>query len=231
MVKIFLVEDEIVVREGIKNNVNWLENDFIFSGEASDGELAYPMIKKIKPDIVITDIRMPFMDGLQLSRLLKEEMPWIKIIILSGYEEFDYAKEAIEIGVTQYLLKPISSTELMKCMKEVRKVIRKEQEEKQNYEIYKKEIKEYEEDEKRHLFHDIINKTVSPVSLLGRGKKLNIELGSIAYLIILFKLNIAADTIDESNHIVYAKENWIHYWRRIIMLFPLVYYSMSRHYF
>ncbi|HHX12848.1 MAG TPA: response regulator [Clostridiales bacterium] len=206
MLKVFLVEDEIVVREGIKNNVNWSENDFIFSGEASDGELAYPMIKEIKPDIVITDIRMPFMDGLQLSRLLKQEMPWIKIIILSGYEEFDYAKEAIEIGITRYLLKPISSTELMKCMKEVRNVIRKEQEEKQNYEIYKKEIKEYEEDEKRNLFHDIINKTVSPVSLLGRGKKLNIELSSMVYLIILFKMNIAADTIDESHHVVEAKE-------------------------
>ena len=206
MLKVFLVEDEIVVREGIKNNVNWLENDFIFSGESSDGELAYPMIKEIKPDIVITDIRMPFMDGLQLSRLLKQEMPWIKIIILSGYEEFNYAKEAIEIGITRYLLKPISSTKLMKCMKEVRSIIQKEREEKQNYEIYKNEMKEYEEDEKRNLFHDIINKTESPISLLERGKKLNVELSSMVYLIILFKINTSSDTRDEPQHIVEAKE-------------------------
>ena len=108
MLKVFLVEDEVVMRNGIKNNIPWESEGFQFVGEASDGELAYPLIKKEKPDILITDIRMPFMDGLELSRLVKKELPQIKIIILSGYNEFDYAKTAINIGVTDYLLKPIS---------------------------------------------------------------------------------------------------------------------------
>ena len=69
MLKVFLVEDEFVVREGIKNNIDWASRGYEFCGEASDGELAFPMIQKLKPDIVITDIRMPFMDGLMLSRL------------------------------------------------------------------------------------------------------------------------------------------------------------------
>ena len=69
MVKVFLVEDEFVVREGIKNNIDWLANGFDFCGEASDGELAYSMIQKTQPDILITDIKMPFMDGLTLSRI------------------------------------------------------------------------------------------------------------------------------------------------------------------
>ena len=90
MIKVFLVEDEVVMRNGIKNNIPWEKEGLIFAGEASDGELAYPMIKKAQPDILITDIRMPFMDGLELSELVKKEFPKIKIIILSGYNEFDY---------------------------------------------------------------------------------------------------------------------------------------------
>lgn len=100
MLKVFLVEDEIIMRKGIKNNIDWEKEGFQFIGEASDGELAYPMIKKMQPDILITDIKMPFMDGLELSSIVKKEIPEIKIIILSGYNEFEYAKKAIGIGVT-----------------------------------------------------------------------------------------------------------------------------------
>ena len=72
MLKVFLVEDEFVIREGIKNNIDWKAHGYEFCGEAGDGELAYPMIQKLRPDIVITDIRMPFMDGLELSRLIRK---------------------------------------------------------------------------------------------------------------------------------------------------------------
>ena len=104
MMKVFLVEDEFVVREGIKNNINWEAHGYDFCGEASDGEIAYSLIQKEQPDIVITDIKMPFMDGLQLSRLIKAEYPWIEIILLTGYEDFQYAREAIRIGVSCYCL-------------------------------------------------------------------------------------------------------------------------------
>ena len=102
MYKVFLVDDEIVVREGIRDNVSWELTDFLLAGEAPDGEMALPLIQEIKPDILITDIKMPFMDGLQLSRIIKRNMPWIKIMILSGHDEFNYAQEAISIGVEEY---------------------------------------------------------------------------------------------------------------------------------
>lgn len=114
MIKVFLVEDEFVVRQGIKNNIDWNGRGYEFCGDASDGEMAYPMIKAARPDIVITDIKMPFMDGIELSRLIKKELPNTEIIILSGYEEFEYAKESIKIGVAQYLTKPISGDDLLK---------------------------------------------------------------------------------------------------------------------
>ena len=100
MIKVFLVEDEAVIRRGIKNKIPWEAEGFEFAGEASDGELAYPLIRKTKPDIVITDIKMPFMDGLELASIIRKELPDTKIIILSGYNEFEYAKKAISIGVT-----------------------------------------------------------------------------------------------------------------------------------
>ena len=129
-IKVFLVEDEMVIRRGIKNSIDWEKEGYIFCGEASDGELAYPMIIKEKPDILITDIRMPFMDGLELCKLVKEELPNIKILILSGYDEFDYAKEAIRLGVTEYLLKPISSGKLLEALNGVSESIRREKEDK-----------------------------------------------------------------------------------------------------
>ncbi len=126
--KVFLVEDEIIMREGIRNNIEWEKEGFEFVGEASDGELAYPLIQESKPDILITDIRMPFMDGLELSRRVKKEMPHIKIIVLSGYDEFEYAREGIRIGITEYLLKPIDGNKLLEAVKRVAQLIRSEQE-------------------------------------------------------------------------------------------------------
>ncbi|MCR5747507.1 MAG: response regulator, partial [Lachnospiraceae bacterium] len=103
MVKLFLCEDEIVMRDGIKKHIDWEKEGIEFVGEAADGELAYPMILEQKPDILITDIKMPFMDGLELSELVRKELPNIKIIILSGYDEFSYAQKAVSLGVTEYL--------------------------------------------------------------------------------------------------------------------------------
>ena len=113
MVKVFLVEDEAIIRRGIRDNIDWASHGFEFAGEAGDGEYAYPLILKAQPDILVTDLKMPFMDGLELSRLVKKTLPRTRIIVLSGYNEFEYAKEAIKIGISDYLLKPVSSAGLI----------------------------------------------------------------------------------------------------------------------
>ena len=128
MYKVFLVEDEIVVREGIRNSIPWEKIQYTLAGEATDGEIALPMIQDTKPDILITDIRMPFMDGLALSRIVKKTLPWIKIIILSGHDEFEYAREAISIGVDEYLLKPVSVQEMLNAMEKLARRIDEEKE-------------------------------------------------------------------------------------------------------
>ncbi len=119
MTKVFLVDDEIVIREGIRNSFPWMGTDYQLVGEAPDGEIALPMIRDTKPDILITDIRMPFMDGLELCRVVRRQMPWIGIVILSGYDEFEYARQAIQLGVKEYMLKPITSEELRQVLDKV----------------------------------------------------------------------------------------------------------------
>ena len=106
MLRVFLVEDESVIREGLRDKIPWEQYGFQFVGEAADGEMALPLIRKLKPDVLITDIKMPFMDGLSLSEMVKEEFPRTRIIIISGYDDFEYARQAIVVDVDQYLLKP-----------------------------------------------------------------------------------------------------------------------------
>lgn len=186
--KVFLVEDEYIVREGIKNNVDWAANGFTFCGEAGDGELAFPMIKKEQPDILITDIRMPFMDGLELSRLVKKELPHVKIMILSGYEEFEYAKTAIQIGIEEYLLKPINGDELLGAVKRVAEKIIEERETAKNQQEYQKDSLEYIENAKRELFYDLIRNEPALSEVIDRGKELELELTAECYNLLLLKI-------------------------------------------
>ena len=194
MLKVFLVEDEIVIREGIKNNIPWKEEGFDFVGEASDGELAFPLIQKLKPDILITDIRMPFTDGLELSRLVKKEFPKIKIIILSGYNEFNYAKEGINIGVAEYLLKPISSEKLLQ---EIKSIAAKIEEEKKHLEYvnrFKYEMQENRNIAKQKFFNELIFKELSLSEILEKANKLEMNLTAAIYNIILFKVMVSGET-------------------------------------
>lgn len=188
MLKVFLVEDEIVMREGIKNNVNWTEEGFEFVGDASDGELAYPMIQKKKPDILITDIKMPFMDGLELSRLVKKELPDTKIILLSGYDEFDYAKEAIEIGITDYLVKPITSVQLVEAVKKVEEKIQDDREKKASLQLSDKSVEEGKVAARQKLFRRMVSGKVPFSILMQESKEIEVELMADCYNLLLLQL-------------------------------------------
>ena len=116
MISLFLVEDERIARESIRDNVPWQEHDILFLGDAPDGEVALPQLLEKRPDILLTDIKMPFMDGLELARIVRKELPDTRIIILSGHNEFEYARKAITLGVNDYLLKPVSSRDILEAV-------------------------------------------------------------------------------------------------------------------
>lgn len=188
MVKVFLVEDEIVIRDGIKNSIQWEKEGFEFVGEAGDGELAYPMILKEQPDILITDIKMPFMDGLELSRLVKQELPDIKILILSGYDEFEYAKEAIRIGVAEYLLKPVSSNKLLEVLRSVTSAIVQERQEKELLRKYEADMLENREYQKDEFLNRILTQNLSVTEILAQAKALSMDLSAQLYNTVILEV-------------------------------------------
>ena len=120
MVKVFLVEDEAIIRRGIRDHIDWNANGFEFVGEAGDGEYAYPLIMKTKPDILVTDIKMPFMDGLELCRILTDRLPAARFVVFSGFDAFEYAKQAIQMNVVEYILKPINADELSAVLRRLK---------------------------------------------------------------------------------------------------------------
>ena len=187
MVKVYLVEDEIIIRQSIKNSIDWEKEGYEFVGDASDGELALPVILKEKPDILITDIRMPFMDGLELSRMVKAELPDIKIVILSGYDDFEYAKQAIKIGVAEYLLKPVSSAVLLEHLSEIAEKVRDEREDLALKKVYYQEMQENEELSKLKFLGELISGKLSLADAMEKGKRFHMNLSGPFYRIILFK--------------------------------------------
>ena len=132
MMKVFLVDDEIAIRESLRNSFPWEEKGFQLVGEAPDGEMALPMIRDLNVDILLTDIRMPFMDGIRLCEEVQRTMPWVERILLSGYDDFEYARKAISLGVREYLLKPVTAKELESALDRVRKQIEEKRREREN---------------------------------------------------------------------------------------------------
>lgn len=112
MYKAIIVDDEKKIRDGLKKLINWEEHGFIIVGQAGDGVEALELYARTKPSLVVTDIKMPRMDGLELACELKKTNPDISIIILSGYNDFNYAKQAIKANVSNYLMKPVNVDEL-----------------------------------------------------------------------------------------------------------------------
>lgn len=132
---VLLVDDEELVYDVMIKKMNWEEMGFHIEGYAHNGIEALEMAEEMLPDVVMTDIKMPYMDGLTLSKRLKKLYPNVKIIIFSGFDEFEYAKEAIKIEAEEYILKPIDSGELADVFARVKKALDKEIDEKRNIDM------------------------------------------------------------------------------------------------
>lgn len=200
MLRTFLVEDEVIIRENIKRMVPWEKYGFELVGEAADGEMALPLIRKSRPDILITDIKMPFMDGLTLSKLVKKEIPNIKIVILSGYDDFNYAKQAISIGVEDYLLKPITKNALLERLEEIRNHCEDEKTQQEYYEKFRMEMQEYEQYASRDFFENLVRGNMNVEEIYRRADKLNIDIVSEAYNILIFTPDINDNPYDSAEY-------------------------------
>ncbi len=186
MLRVFLVEDESIIREMLRDTVPWDQLGYQFVGEAGDGEMALPLIRQRKPDVLITDIRMPFMDGLALSRLVLQEFPAMKIIILSGYDDFEYARQAIGIGVERYLLKPVTKSALMEVLTQVRDKLEEELD-RQNYqERFRQEAQEYEQYARRRFVERVVSGQLTVQQIYEEAAGLDLDLRAQSYNLAFF---------------------------------------------
>ena len=132
--RVLLVDDEENIREGISRKMDWQGLGFSLAGEASNGRDALELAEEILPDVVLTDIKMPFMDGLELCGSLTELLPVSKFVIFSGFDDFEYAKQAIRRNVSEYILKPINADELSAVLRRLKAELDREREERRDTE-------------------------------------------------------------------------------------------------
>lgn len=188
MLKVFLAEDESIIRETLRDSVPWEKHGYSFVGEAADGELALPLIRQTKPDVLITDILMPFLDGLELSRQVLRELPETKIVILSGYDEFEYARRAISIGVEQYLLKPVTKTGLLEVLDGIREKIESERSQGNFLAQFHLEDQEYEQYARRRFFERAVSGRLDEEQIRAEAAQLELDLDARCWSIAFFSV-------------------------------------------
>jgi len=200
--KVFFVEDEIVTREGIRDNVDWRGNGFEFCGDAPDGEMALPLLQSAKPDVLITDIKMPFMDGLELCRIVRDCMPGIKIVILSGHDEFEYAQQAIKLGVKEYLLKPVTPQDLHQVLQKMATQLEQEEQERQNLQKLHEQVRENQAALRERLLFKLVIGAISPTEAIEQGQALGLDLIARCYLVLILRTELAdrSDSFDYSEY-------------------------------
>lgn len=188
MYKLMLVDDEEEERKGILNKIEWEKYGFEVVGEAANGMDALEIADKVMIDVVITDIRMPFMDGLTLCQRLREKYPNIKIIILTGYDQFEYARKAIKLDVVEYVLKPISSKELIEVLINIKNKMDEEIANRKNIEILKEYYLRSLPILKQAFLSSLVTNKMGSDEIKEKIKTYEIKLNGKAYGVALIKI-------------------------------------------
>ena len=190
MYKVFFVDDEASMRTGIRESIDWDKAGFALAGEAPDGEMALSLMQDIMPDILLTDVKMPFMDGLELARRTRKTMPWIKIVIISGHDEFEYAKQAITIGVEDYLLKPVTSSQLIETLNEIAGRIEEEKEKLRNVEELLEGTRRVRAE---RLISDLLYGGIGVKNALAMAEELDLPVAADYYMVMQIELYLSSN--------------------------------------
>lgn len=158
---IILVDDEEEVRKSIIKKIEWQAAGFRMVGDAENGEDAMEKIEMLEPDVVLTDIRMPYMDGLALAEKVRQRYPSIKVVIFSGYDDFEYAQKAIKLNVTEYILKPVNVEELTSILKRIKNNLDREIEEKRNLSRLREKYRNSLPIIREQFFNDLVHKNLN----------------------------------------------------------------------
>lgn len=191
MYKFLLVDDDAIIREGIRDNISWDKLGFNFIDESEDGNQAIKAIDKYKPDVILTDICMPFLDGLELANYISERLPKTKIILITGYDKFDYAQKAVKLNVCDFILKPITPDELINVLKKVKLDLDKEKASNRKLKNLKKKLNESFPILRERFLNKIIYGKLTPDEIKKRLKYFSIDFRYSFYSIIVVDIDIS----------------------------------------
>lgn len=174
--KIMLVDDEEEVRTSIIRKIDWEDAGFEVIGDAENGTEALEKIELNEPDVVLTDIRMPYMDGLALAERIRQLYPSMKIVIFSGFDEFEYAKKAIKLNVIEYILKPVNVEELTAILKKIKRNLDEEIEQKRNVNLLRESYIRNLPMIREHFLNDLIHGEMDRQAISGKLREYEIDI-------------------------------------------------------
>ncbi len=172
--KVMIVDDEPLVRDLLRKCVKWTDLGMQIIGEAASAQQALELIAKLTPDIVFTDICMPSMDGIELAEVIVAKYPRTKVVIVTGYEDFEYARRSIKAGVADYILKPINDDEITKVALKVKSLMEEEKTQFTEYCLLKEKLQESLPFLKEKFFHELLVRDFEAAELEKRLRGYNI---------------------------------------------------------
>lgn len=174
--RVLLVDDEEDIREGISRKMDWLGLGFSLVGEAANGQDALELAESLRPDVILTDIKMPFMDGLELCRILTDRLPAARFVVFSGFDAFEYAKQAIQMNVVEYILKPINADELSAVLRRLKNQLDRERAERRNVELLRSRYTENLPVLRELFYANLLDGHIEPGTERERAARLDIDL-------------------------------------------------------
>jgi two-component system, response regulator YesN len=174
--RILIIDDEPVVREGISETIEWGTHGFELVGACRDGREGLQAVEELRPDVVLTDICMPFVDGLELAATIGDQYPAIKILLLTGHDEFEYAQAAIKLKVRDFLLKPITADEIRKVLDTLRAEIDAERDHRKGLERLSEQVKASLPVYRERFLNRLVGDTVSDTERIQSFRLLDLDL-------------------------------------------------------
>lgn len=191
--KVLLVDDEEEIRYGISSRIAWEELGLTLVGEAENGAEALELAEQLRPDIVLTDIKMPFMDGLTLCRHLRTELPTAKIVVFSGFDDFEYARKAIGMNVSQYILKPINAVELCEVLREITRELDCRHAERRDMEMMRERYAESLPVLRELFFTRLLDGHIDAPHIQERAARYELSLPSKLWAVAMVQVELPAD--------------------------------------
>lgn len=205
MYKLILVDDEEDVREGVSQEIDWHAHGFEVLAKAENGKEALDLVERLRPDVVVTDIRMPFMDGLQLAEAVRRQFPATRIIILTGFDEFEYAQKAVKLHIDEYVLKPFSAVELIDALGKVKARMDEEAAHRENNQLLRESYRKSLPVLREVFLSSLLNRGLEKEDILAKAAEYGVQLIGSEYLVALVCLD--QKNKEEQHILLFAVKN------------------------